>query len=76
MFGSIGVLAATVFTLLALVVYLLPSLIAFNRDAEHRWLVLVINLVFGASIIGWLIALYLATRKAKAELPGPSEAPG
>lgn len=70
MFGSIGALAATVLTLLALVVYLLPSLIAFNRGVENRWLVLVINLVFGASVIGWLIALYLATRKVKAPLPG------
>ncbi|MFH8606385.1 superinfection immunity protein [Streptomyces sp. NPDC018029] len=46
--------------------FLLPSLIAFNRDAENRWLVLVINLAFGASVIGWLIALYLATRRPKA----------
>lgn len=44
-------------------VYLLPSLIAFNRDAELRWVILVINIAFGASIIGWLVALYLATRK-------------
>ncbi|MEV0253006.1 superinfection immunity protein [Streptomyces sp. NPDC050732] len=45
--------------------FLLPSLIAFNRGAEHRWLILVINLAFGASVIGWLIALYLATRPPK-----------
>lgn len=69
MFGNIGVLAATVFTLLALIVYLLPSLIAFNRGVENRWLVLVVNLVFGASLIGWLIALYLATRKVKDPQP-------
>ncbi|MEU4996364.1 superinfection immunity protein [Streptomyces sp. NPDC021622] len=46
-------------------VYLLPSLIAFNRDAELRWVVLVINIALGASIIGWLVALYLATRTPK-----------
>lgn len=69
MFGNIGPLGITVFSLLSLIVYLLPSLIAFNRGIENRYLVLVINLVFGASVIGWLIALYLATRKVKAPLP-------
>ncbi|MFG2647006.1 superinfection immunity protein [Streptomyces sp. NPDC048436] len=69
MFSSIGPLGVTLFSLLSVVVYLLPSLIAFNRGVENRWLVLVINIVFGASVIGWLIALYLATRKVKAPLP-------
>lgn len=51
--------------LLFLVVYLLPSLIAFNRGVHRRWLVLVVNLVFGSSVIGWFIALYLATRRVE-----------
>ncbi|MGW0902464.1 superinfection immunity protein [Streptomyces sp. NPDC002853] len=76
MFGGIGLLGATLFALLGLVVFLLPSLIAFNRGIDNRWLVLVVNLVFGVSVLGWLIALYLATRKPKVALPGPSGAPG
>ncbi|WP_160505035.1 superinfection immunity protein [Streptomyces sp. BA2] len=76
MLGSIGLLGAALFALLSLVAFLLPSLIAFNRGIENRWLVLVVNLVLGVSVIGWLIALYLATRKGKAPLPGPPEAPG
>ncbi|MET9545282.1 superinfection immunity protein [Streptomyces sp. NPDC006627] len=52
--------------------YLLPSLIAYNRDAPHRFLVLLINLFFGASVLGWLIALYLATRRAGARPPQPA----
>ncbi|MER5254121.1 MULTISPECIES: superinfection immunity protein [unclassified Streptomyces] len=51
-------------------VFLLPSLIAFNRDVELRWVILVINLFLGASLIGWLVALYLATRKPKS-VPTP-----
>lgn len=70
MFGNIGAPAATVLGLLSLALYLLPSLIAFNRGVENRYLVLVVNIFFGASVIGWLIALYLATRKVKAPLPG------
>ncbi|MEV2251487.1 superinfection immunity protein [Streptomyces sp. NPDC050147] len=70
MFGSLGPLIATVLGLLSLIFYLLPSLIAFNRGIENRYLVLVVNIVFGASVIGWLIALYLAARKVKSPLPG------
>lgn len=49
--------------LMALVVYLLPSLIAFNRGTDNRWLVLVINVIFGATFIGWVVALVMALRK-------------
>lgn len=49
--------------LMALVVYLLPSLIAFNRGTDNRWLVLVINVIFGATFFGWVVALVPALRK-------------
>ncbi|MER5360681.1 superinfection immunity protein [Streptomyces sp. NPDC002785] len=45
--------------------YLLPSLIAFNRISRDRWLVLVINVVFGATLPGWVPALYPALRKPR-----------
>ncbi|MFG2406952.1 superinfection immunity protein [Streptomyces brevispora] len=51
--------------LMGLVVYLLPSLIAFNRGTDNRWLVLVINVIFGATFLGWVLALVLALRKPK-----------
>ncbi|MEU8505083.1 superinfection immunity protein [Streptomyces brevispora] len=51
--------------LIGLVVYLLPSLIAFNRGTDNRWLVLVINVIFGATFLGWVLALVLALRKPK-----------
>lgn len=65
MFAEISPPAVILFGVLGVAVYLLPSLIAFNRGVHNRWLILAINLVFGASGIGWLVALYLATRKAK-----------
>ncbi|MFB7558369.1 superinfection immunity protein [Streptomyces brevispora] len=51
--------------LIGLVVYLLPSLVAFNRGTDNRWLVLVINVIFGATFLGWVLALVLALRKPK-----------
>lgn len=47
------------------VFYLLPSLIAFNRSSGDRWLVLVVNVVFGATLLGWVLALCLALRRPR-----------
>ncbi|MDJ0466455.1 superinfection immunity protein [Streptomyces sp. H27-C3] len=59
------VLLAVVFA----VIYLLPSYMAFARGAKDRWLILIINVAFGASLIGWGIALYMATRTPKRAQP-------
>ncbi|MEF9907928.1 superinfection immunity protein [Streptomyces sp. P9-A2] len=50
-------------------VYLLPSYLAFARGAKDRWLILLINVAFGASLIGWGVALYMATRTPKRAKP-------
>ncbi|ELP67758.1 superinfection immunity protein [Streptomyces turgidiscabies] len=47
------------------VLYLLPSYMAFARGAKDRWLILVINVFLGGSIIGWGVAFYMATRTPK-----------
>ncbi|MEE1740246.1 superinfection immunity protein [Streptomyces sp. BE147] len=59
------ILVTLVLGVLGAAVYLLPSLIAFNRQTDNRWLVLVINVLFGATFLGWVLALFLALRKAK-----------
>ncbi|GAA3912906.1 hypothetical protein GCM10023084_76020 [Streptomyces lacrimifluminis] len=46
-----SLLAIVVMVALA-VLYLLPSYIAFARGAKDRWLILVINVFLGGSIIG------------------------
>lgn len=43
-------------------VYFLPFLIAYWRRRPNRWTVLLVNLVLGASGIGWIVALLMATR--------------
>jgi len=42
--------------------YVLPSLIAFRRRHRHRWIILIVDLVFGASVVGWLWAFFWALR--------------
>jgi hypothetical protein len=43
-------------------IYILPSIVAFRRDHPNRWIILVINLAFGGTIIGWGVALAWAMR--------------
>jgi hypothetical protein len=42
--------------------YVLPSLIAFRRRHRHRWVILIVDVMFGASVVGWLWALFWALR--------------
>jgi hypothetical protein len=50
--------------LIAGVVYIIPTIMAFRRNHPNRWIILVINLAFGGTIIGWGIALVWAMRAA------------
>jgi hypothetical protein len=44
------------------VIYIIPSIVAFRRNHPNRWIILVINVAFGGTLIGWGIALAWALR--------------
>jgi hypothetical protein len=50
--------------LIAGIVYIMPSIVAFRRNHPNRWIILVINIAFGTTIVGWGIALAWAMRAA------------
>jgi hypothetical protein len=50
--------------LIAGIVYIMPSILAFRRNHPNRWIILVINIAFGTTIVGWGIALAWAMRAA------------
>jgi len=43
--------------LVVFAIYLAPTLIAFFRGHPNRWLILVVNVIFGATLLAWLICL-------------------
>lgn len=43
--------------LLALVIFFLPTVIAFGKGHKYSWIILFINVVFGFTLIGWFGAL-------------------
>jgi hypothetical protein len=46
------------------IIYIMPSIVAFRRNHPNRWIILVINIAFGGTIIGWGVALVWAMRAA------------
>jgi hypothetical protein len=43
--------------LIALVIFFLPTVIAFAKNRKYRWVVLFVNVVAGFTLIGWFGAL-------------------
>jgi len=46
-----------VYLILIGLAYFIPAVIAFMRGHQSRWAILVLNIVFGWTFIGWIIAL-------------------
>jgi len=58
---AIDIFVGIVF-IVAGIIYMMPSIIAFRRAHPSRWIILVINFVFGTTILGWGVALIWALR--------------
>ncbi|MGC0055770.1 superinfection immunity protein (plasmid) [Brucella pituitosa] len=54
--GAFALLVIIILIAIA-VIFFLPSIIAFNRGHPNRWIIFIINFVFGATLLGWLICL-------------------
>jgi Superinfection immunity protein len=44
----------------AFVLHFLPAFLAFSRNHPSRWAILLVNIFFGWTILGWIIALIWA----------------
>jgi hypothetical protein len=54
------------------VLYFLPTIVGAARGAARMGVIFLLNLLFGWSLVGWLVALVLALRAAPPVLhPGP-----
>ncbi|HEY6252272.1 MAG TPA: superinfection immunity protein [Candidatus Angelobacter sp.] len=48
---------------LILYIYFLPTITAIKRNSPHKTAVVIVNIFFGVTLIGWLVALLLATKQ-------------
>jgi hypothetical protein len=62
---------------ISVLLYVLPSIIAFRRLHPNRWLILAVNVMLGATGIGWAVALVWACYAAhRPEGERDSNSPG
>lgn len=50
-----------------IVAYFVPSIIANHRHTSNRWAVLVLNIFFGWTLIGWVVCLAMSVSGANVE---------
>ena len=62
--GASGMIGGALLLGLILVFYFLPAVIAEKRGAKHAGTILLINLVFGWTVLGWIAALICAIVEA------------
>lgn len=48
-----------------IVVFWLPTIIAYKNKMPNRLTMGILNAVFGATVIGWLILIIMVTRKGQ-----------
>lgn len=57
-----AVLAAIVlFCVLAF--YSLPTIVALKKNSPHKFAVIILNIFFGFTVVGWLVALILGSKQ-------------
>jgi protein-S-isoprenylcysteine O-methyltransferase Ste14 len=49
--------------LLVLYIYFLPTITAIKRNSPYKTAVVIVNLLFGVTLLGWVIALVLASKQ-------------
>jgi len=57
---AIANLVLLAIAIVALVIYVIPSIVAFRRQHPNRWPIFLVNMVFGGTILGWIGSLIWA----------------
>ena len=48
---------------LVLYIYFLPTITAVKRNSPHKTAVVIVNVLFGFTLVGWVVALLLASKQ-------------
>jgi uncharacterized membrane protein len=57
---QIVIIAVIVIAFIVTLIHFIPAIIAFKRGAASRWIIFLVNLFFGWTIIVWLVTLIWA----------------
>jgi len=61
--------------ILAVIFYFIPTIISSERKTAHFNMILFINLVFGWTVLGWIVALVWAATQVQPRLVPPAAPP-
>ena len=64
-YAGILVVLAIILTIGMVIVYLIPSIVAFKVRHPHRVVIFIVNLLFGYTIVGWVGMLVWALVKPR-----------
>lgn len=64
-FGMIGVMVIAI-------IYFIPAINAYSKKHRHRGIILALNLLFGWTIVGWVICLGWSLGNDKDDPTGPT----
>lgn len=59
--GQVVILLIALFLVLAF--YFLPTIMAIKRKSPYTAAVVILNIFFGVTLIGWIVALILASKQ-------------
>lgn len=48
---------------LVLYIYFLPTITAIKKNSPYKTAVIIVNVLFGVTLLGWVIALILASKQ-------------
>jgi len=48
---------------LVLYIYFLPTITAIRKNSPYKAAVIIVNILFGVTLLGWVIALILASKQ-------------
>jgi len=67
----LGNTTSVIILVLIIALYMLPTLIAFGRDHPHRRAVTLLNILFGWTLLGWILVFVwaVATPSDVTEIP-------
>ncbi len=60
MLSIISIIAVTLTSIIGLIIYFVPSIVAFRRETVSRWGIFFVNLFFGWTLLIWVVALIWA----------------
>ncbi len=61
------IVGAILLVIIGLIIHFIPTIIAFKRHTSSRWVIFLVNLFFGWTLLVWIIALIWACEGSREE---------